>query len=489
VEALEERRLLDADCTISGYVFYDANHDGLYNGSDSPLRNSPIELHDSTGAVVGRTTTDANGYYAFGGGSMASGPAQTARYTVTFTHQNTGWTRSGSVPRFDPSLGQLTEVDITNHGVLVGQIKVENLDATPRTLTGHVAGSLTFSGPGLPTLTASSSATETFSAAAFDGTRDFAGRSGHDFGPLSREVSRSATLTDASSLKAFIGTGTLSFTDTAAGASYVSSTGRSFLKDIMDCARADVTVAYHYLPENCLPNGKYTIIQTADPPGYIDGMVTQGNVVPMPNSMGSNTIPVTLAGSASTNNDFAEMLPSSLSGFVYYDVNNNGNMDWGDPPIPGTQITLTGADFLGRPVRATTQTGGDGLYQFTGLLAGNYTITETQPAGYLQGQNTVGSLGGTKGQDQFFVAVGQNVAGVDYNFGELLPTPPPPPAPPSLPPPMDLSKNMFISDGSDPVVLPARHRPRHRAARAPHHRVVVPSLSVSTSPSFSLISG
>lgn len=486
VEALEDRRLLAASCTVSGYVYYDANHDGLLDGSEPGLPNSPVELLNAAGAVVGTTKTDATGYYSFGTTGMAAGSPQTASYTVPFNHTDTNWTNTGSVPRFDPSLGTLTEVDITNHGVVVGQIKVENLDATPQTLTGRAAGSVTFSGSGLPTLVAAGSATETFSAAAFDGAKDFAGKSGHDFGPRSVEVSRSAALTDAASLAAFTGGGSVSFTESAVGGSSVSSTGRSFLKDVMDCARADVTVVYHYMPAGCLAAGKYTIVQTADPLGYMDGMVTRGNVVPLPNSLGSNTIPVTLSGGPSLNNDFGELVPSSLSGFVYYDVNNNGSMDWGEPAIPGTTITLTGTDFLNRPVRQTTQTGGDGLYQFSALLAGNYTITETQPAGYLQGQNTVGSLGGTKGKDQFFVALGQNVAGVDYNFGELLPTPPPspPPAPPPDPPPMDFGKNMFISDGGDPPLLPMRHHARHRPARHPahHHASAVP-------PSTSLISG
>jgi len=45
--------------------------------------------------------------------------------------------------------------------------------------------------------------------------------------------------------------------------------------------------------------------------------------------------------------------PSKLSGFVYFDVNNNGVFDSGELPISGVTITLTGTP---RPVRTQTST-------------------------------------------------------------------------------------------------------------------------------------
>ena len=57
---------------------------------------------------------------------------------------------------------------------------------------------------------------------------------------------------------------------------------------------------------------------------------------------------------------------------------------------------------------------------FAGLRPGTYRVDEAQPAGYLDGKDTLGSLGGTVGPDRFLgIGVGQNVAGVNYNFGEL----------------------------------------------------------------------
>src|SRR5207245_8560781 len=42
--------------------------------------------------------------------------------------------------------------------------------------------------------------------------------------------------------------------------------------------------------------------------------------------------------------------PASLSGTVYDDFNNNGEIDFGEPGIAGVYMHLTGADDLGQAV-------------------------------------------------------------------------------------------------------------------------------------------
>jgi len=74
-------------------------------------------------------------------------------------------------------------------------------------------------------------------------------------------------------------------------------------------------------------------------------------------------------------------------------------------------------------VNLTQQTGADGSYHFQGLRQGVYAVTETQPAGYDEGKNSVGSAGGTLGNDQIFnIHLTAAVAATNYNFGELTPT-------------------------------------------------------------------
>jgi hypothetical protein len=116
------------------------------------------------------------------------------------------------------------------------------------------------------------------------------------------------------------------------------------------------------------------------------------------------------------------LTPSSLSGVVWEDFNNDGQVDFGESGIDGVTITLAGTDFLGRAVNVPAQqTSGGGAYSFLNLLPANYTITETQPAGYGQGINPVGTAGGSVTADQFTVALGLGADGLNYNYGEQPP--------------------------------------------------------------------
>ncbi len=111
--------------------------------------------------------------------------------------------------------------------------------------------------------------------------------------------------------------------------------------------------------------------------------------------------------------------PSSLSGIVFEDFNDDGQVDFGEQGIPGVTITLTGTNDLGQTVNQTQLTDSDGAYVFLNLRPGNYYLTETQPTGYLQGIDTIGTAGGTlSATDQFFVTLAQGTNGLNYNFGE-----------------------------------------------------------------------
>ena len=87
-------------------------------------------------------------------------------------------------------------------------------------------------------------------------------------------------------------------------------------------------------------------------------------------------------------------------------------------PIKGVTVTLGGT------ATATATTDATGLYTFSNLLPGTYTVTETQPAGYFDGKDTVGTVNGSStgvvlpdGFDQ--IVLTYNDVGIDYNFGEL----------------------------------------------------------------------
>ena len=130
------------------------------------------------------------------------------------------------------------------------------------------------------------------------------------------------------------------------------------------------------------------------------------------------------AGDQGEQYDFCEHLPSSISGYVYHDRNDNGIREAGEEPITGTTVTLI--DQNGTLV-GTEQTDANGFYEFTGLSAGDYRIMETQPTDWLDGQESVGRVdgersGSTPANDTFHdVRLLWGSAGIEYNFGELKP--------------------------------------------------------------------
>src|SRR5262249_28643377 len=146
----------------------------------------------------------------------------------------------------------------------------------------------------------------------------------------------------------------------------------------------------------------------------------------IPNSTNSNTIIVTLTNGASTNNNFAEVKPASLSGHVYLALNNTSRTG-----LSGVRVTLSGSNDLGTIVPIATTTLANGSYSFGNLRPGTSTSPEPPPpGGYIQGANTLGTLNGAPpgtspgkvvNSTQFQVTVGQGMAGVNYDFNELLP--------------------------------------------------------------------
>jgi hypothetical protein len=460
-EGLEDRRLLSA-AAISGYVFNDVNNDGLFQPGEPPIAGSNIELHDAQGATVASAVTDANGLYQFTADQTVSQAPATRTVVASFDPAKTGWTKTAQVAQFDPSLGTLQSVEVVNTPTLNTQFQFENIDSEPGTVSAAVKGDVTVSVPGASALAAQVTSSDSFDAGAYDGAIDFAGASGHDSGLKTQSGSQSVTITDPGQLQAFEGTGSVTVSAHARSTSTTSGPG-NLVSLVNTTAGAQVQVIYHYVPSNALRPGTYTVVQTSTPAGYVGGLKSSGGTV-IPNSAGTNSITVNLQNGSSTDNDFAELKPATLSGHVYVDLNNDGVRHANDPPVPGTTVTLTGTDNLSDVVRVVLQTDTSGFYHFDNLRPGNYTITKTPPPNYLDGKNTLGTLNGvssgTVGNNQFFVTVGQGDVGLDYDFGELLPpappqvvTPPvvPPPdappdaPPPDAPPPPPLSKVLFLS--------------------------------------------
>ncbi len=166
--------------------------------------------------------------------------------------------------------------------------------------------------------------------------------------------------------------------------------------------------------------GMYRLDETQPlAPFYFDGSDTAGSLGGVAGNDHIDAIPVSPAA-IGTDYLFAELPPADPVGYVFVDVDGNGIREAGEPGVPGVLITVTGTDDLGQDVTLTDTTDSHGFYQFQYLRTGSYRITETQPAGYIDGQEENGTPPATVGNDFFdgLALTWGQLAG-DYNFGEI----------------------------------------------------------------------
>ncbi len=235
-----------------------------------------------------------------------------------------------------------------------------------------------------------------------------------------------------------------------------------------------------------LTPGVYSVVEI-QPSGYLEG----GDSVGFVSIDGTDTAVGALdgvdkitsialsAGDDGVEYDFWEIKPATISGYVFQDgpviVLQNGDPM---PYIPSVRdgqltpddtrlagVTLELCDASGTPLldshgdKITTTTDADGYYEFTGLKAGQYSIIEIQPTGYVTGVDTAGTAGGlvvnqystldvsvlstlavtTSDTAIVHISLAAGQTAVQYNFSEVLvkdekgpPGFPLPPIPPML---------------------------------------------------------
>lgn len=177
----------------------------------------------------------------------------------------------------------------------------------------------------------------------------------------------------------------------------------------------------NYTFKNLLP-GTYRIIETqpngylsvGDTPGTVDGE-TRGSVSTVDILTGINLE----GGDDSIDNDFAEVTPAQISGYVYHDRNNDGYMDVNEEGIADVHIKVVS---VSNGTTYDAYTGDDGSWSVTGLMPGQYNVTEVQPSGWLDGLDAAGTAGGTAvnpGDKINGVYLIHDQSGQDYDFGEL----------------------------------------------------------------------
>jgi hypothetical protein len=339
--------------------------------------------------------------------------AATQQVTANFSPFTTGGGQTQSVAQFNPALGTLNSVQVILNGKLNSDVRVENLDAAPSTVNAQVNGNLSLQGPGGTLLSVSPTISEnSTSLSPYDGTLDYGGTSGHNFGEQSASAQQSITLTN--NLSAWEGTGNVALTESAQSTSTVSGSGN---EQVHICSEGSgtVTVIYNYTPA---PPPAPPPVPPASPP-------------PPPPCMSPPPPPTG---------------PASINGLVYLAPTQTAPYAQGDPGAPSVTVSLTGITLTQQQVSETATTDPNGNYSFGNLQPGIYALTDQPvPSQYTAGAATPGSYGGVVSNGQMLLALPQGGDAVNYDFGLFVPPSPnvnplgpplaPPPSPPPAPPP------------------------------------------------------
>jgi uncharacterized repeat protein (TIGR01451 family) len=135
------------------------------------------------------------------------------------------------------------------------------------------------------------------------------------------------------------------------------------------------------------------------------------------------------ANNSATDTDNVQTAGGSIAGQVYHDANGDGDFTQGvDQPLSGVTITLTGTTTTGQSVNQTATTDVSGAYSFANLLAGSYTVAETQPAFFADAADNIGTSQNpattitSPANDQFFVqlAAADDVTLLDFGEGDII---------------------------------------------------------------------
>src|SRR5262245_45775075 len=156
-----------------------------------------------------------------------------------------------------------------------------------------------------------------------------------------------------------------------------------------------------------VPPGTYDLTES-QPDRHLDGIDTAGSAggtVTPPDSI--TGIELT-GGETATGYLFGESTGAGIAGTVT-----------DDEGVGIAGVTLTLGDAAGTPIGDPVVTDALGAYTFTLLPPGTYTVTETQPPGYGDGGETVGSEGGAITNDQVSgIVLSSRTRAVGYDFDE-----------------------------------------------------------------------
>ena len=420
--------------TVSGFVYIDRNRDGALQGTDTGrIAGVTIQLVDpGSGTVIATAVTDATGNYVFGAAPVGNyqiveqqppGYGSSTPNTINATIPAGGLAGQNFGDTASTILG-VVFVDGNNNGTQqggesgIGAVSIELLDATTSAVIATTAtdgagayrfddlraASYTVREPTQPPGTLNGITT----AGSTGGTATAVGVLPSAIASITLPIAVDSTANNFAEITASALTGSV-YNDVNnngvrdvgeagyAGQTIVLSGTNDLGQPVNTTVTTDATGNYTFAG---LRPGSYAIAQPNAPPGTLNGRTTAG-------SAGGTATPVTTTpsqisgialapGNTASGYSFGELVPASIAGSVYNDLNNNGARDGGEPGFPGQAITLTGTNDAGQAINLAATTDASGNFSFAGQRPGTYTLTQpAQPAGTQNGITTAGSSGGT----------------------------------------------------------------------------------------------
>lgn len=382
--------------SVSGYVYHDANDDGNFDENEDPIADVVVELYRLNGnsyAKVAETTTNVDGFYKF---------------------DNLDINQTYAVKEIQPKEWNDGKDSV---GTLGGDNSENDFTKNIRVLW------------------------------------DQHGKQ-YNFGELAPVGSLSGYVYEDDNDNGVKNDGEAGIANVTV---QLYEIGEDNLVKLVATQYTDETGFYKF--DNLTPNKTYVIRET-QPTKYYDGKDAVGTIFGA--VVGEQVKNDELTNILLPNNgqgvhyDFGELRPGSLSGFVYVDRNDNGIKESDEAGIPNTTVTLLVLNETTGEYENTNKvvlTDSLGHYVFDNLQPCRiYKIVETQPSSYIDGKDTIGSLGGDVANDVFSnVKVMPGEDGVEYNFGEKLPKDDPVIPDPVPPRPINVVNNTW---GAAPTYFP-----------------------------------
>jgi hypothetical protein len=180
--------------------------------------------------------------------------------------------------------------------------------------------------------------------------------------------------------------------------------------------------------------GTYAV-QVGQVSGFMSGKASTGALGGTPAGGTVSGIPIASIWQVSGGYNFGLVKDppgNTLSGLVWNDLDKDGARDLNENSLANVQVALAGTEAgTNNFIYLQATTDANGIYRFTGLNQGTYTVRVGQVSGYEPGKASAGAFGGTvikDGVTAIHLPGGWQTSG-GYNIGlvETVPSTPEPP--------------------------------------------------------------